>query len=133
MPKGVKKQHDRGGGQALRRHREQIDKAARDVIERYKGTLERIEELRALVGEIDSAMEWFRSKEPLMLDNLRVKMLQQFTDDAERRWSTTDYAILVDKARLMRGESSVNLSSLMGVVLKAEEIERGRYGCSGGR
>ena len=115
----------------LERHRKAVEAAAGSLIERYQTTLGRIRELRDIVKEIDSEMEYFRSKEPVLLDGLRAQMLQQFVEDPDRRWSTTDYGILQDKSRLMRGESSVNLSSLMGVVLKAEEMEMERLKGSG--
>jgi hypothetical protein len=112
--------------QALETHRKSVESAAESIIERYQGTLEKIQSLRSLVNEVDSELSWFRDREPDMLDALRARMLEQFASDGKRRWSTTDYGILLDKARLMRGESSMNLSSLMSVVMQAEAAEAAR-------
>lgn len=107
----------------LESHRKSVESAAKGIIERYHGTLGEITRLKELVKSIDREMEWFRAHEPVILDSLRATMLSQFASDPDRRWSTTDFGILLDKARLIRGESSVNLSSLMSVVMQAEEAE----------
>ena len=112
--------------QALEQHRQAVSAAAESIMERYQGTLEKILGLKSMVQAVDSELEWFRDKEPVLLDSLRARMLEQFASDPNRRWTTTDYGILLDKSRILRGEGQMNLSALMAVVMQAEAAEASR-------
>lgn len=90
-------------------------------------TERRVQALRDLIVRIKPDLEFIRDQEPVILDALRVDALHQFQADADRKWSVLEYAILVDKARLMRGESNLNISGLMGLVSKAEAREAERF------
>lgn len=90
-------------------------------------TERRVQALRDLIVRIKPDLAFIRDQEPVILDALRVDALHQFQADQDRKWSVLEYAILVDKARLMRGESSLNISGLMGLVSKAETREAERF------
>jgi hypothetical protein len=53
-----------------------------------------------------------------------------FMPDPAEKWTSVDYGILVDKARLLREESTINLSGLDEVIRKVGvlELERIRSG-----
>lgn len=97
------------------------------VIRRYELTEKRIQALRDLIVRIKPDLEFIRDQEPVILDALRVDALAHFQADPDRKWTVLEYAILLDKARTIRGESNLNISGLMGLVSKAEAREAERF------
>lgn len=101
--------------------------SALKTAERFQVTLDRVKALRRVVERLRPELEWLQAQEPAILDSLRADALHHFTQDPDRKWTILEYAILVDKSRLLRNESTINLAGLVGLVNQAEQREVERF------
>lgn len=97
--------------------------SAVQVANMIESTAGRIQEMRAGLERIRDGLAWVRDNEADLLDLVRADMLHQFLEGG-RRWSAVDYAVALDKARLLRGQVQ-SLSGLVSVIRDADaEIVR---------
>lgn len=94
-----------------------------ELAKKFGTVISRIAKLRKQLEDATDVMQWFRDNEAGLLDILRSKMLVSLIDDPDRKYSVVDYAVSLDKSRLIRGEQSFSLSGLMSVVKEVEAIE----------
>lgn len=97
-----------------------------DIARKFGARMARVREVRAALESHREDLDWFKSHEADILDSLRSRILVHLLADSDRRFSPVDYAVLLDKARLLRGESTIVLSGLIGIIKQAEEIEIAR-------